>query len=218
MGVLIAVEGIDGAGKRTLTGRLVEAWRGGGLTVATAAFPRYGASVHADLGAEALRGGHGDLVDSVYGMALMWALDRRAADGDLAGMIAGHDVVLLDRYVASNAAYGAARLREGCDGPFTKWVRGLEFGRFGLPVPDAQLLLDVPVELARERAAHREAQDPSRSRDAYERDGALQQRVAGAYEALAGAAWVSPWEVASPDTAGSAVAVDALAARLVPGR
>ncbi|WP_182346043.1 dTMP kinase [Tomitella gaofuii] len=214
MGVLIAVEGIDGAGKRTLTGRLVDAWRREGLTVATAAFPRYGASVHADLGAEALHGGHGDLVDSVYGMALMWALDRRAAGDDLAGMIAGHDVVLLDRYVASNAAYGAARLREGCEGPFTEWVRGLEFGRFGLPVPDAQLLLDVPVELARERAAQREAQDPSRSRDAYERDDSLQARVAAAYEALADAAWVSQWESVPPDAAGSADAVDALAARI----
>ncbi|GAA4808682.1 dTMP kinase [Tomitella cavernea] len=215
MGVLIAVEGIDGAGKRTLAGRLVDAWRRGGLTVATAAFPRYGASVHADLGAEALRGGHGDLVDSVYGMALMWALDRRAACGDLARMVAGYDVVLLDRYVASNAAYGAARLHEGCDGPFTEWVRELEFARFGLPLPDVQLLLDVPVELARERAVQREAQDPSRFRDSYERDDSLQARVAGAYGALAGAAWVSPWDALPPDAAGSANAIGALAERVV---
>ena len=216
MGALIVVEGIDGAGKRTLTGRLVEAWRDSGRTVATAAFPRYGESVHADLGAEALRGGHGDLVDSVYGMALMWALDRRAARERIAELIAGHDVVLLDRYVASNAAYGAARLCEDHDGPFTEWVHELEFGRFALPAPDRHLLLSVPVELARERAAQREAADSSRERDAYERDGSLQARVARAYERLAEAGWGSPWTLVRPGETDAGDRLAALADRLAP--
>src|SRR5699024_1506220 len=54
MGALLVVEGVDGAGKNTLTGGLVARWRAAGLEVATAAFPRYGDSIHADLGAEAL--------------------------------------------------------------------------------------------------------------------------------------------------------------------
>lgn len=220
MGVLITVEGIDGAGKRTLAARLVEAWRRRGLSTATASFPRYGASVHADLGAEALRGGHGDLVDSVYGMALMWALDRRGDRERLQSLVEGHDVVLLDRYVASNAAYGAARLHEdpADEGVFAPWVCDLEFGRFALPRPDRQLLLAVPVGLARDRAAGRAREDPGRGRDAYERDGGLQARVARAYENLAAAEWASPWEVVRPGGAsqdgGGDAAAYAMADRL----
>jgi len=36
---------------------------------------------------------------------------------------------------------GAARLHEDADGRFVEWVRRLEVDRFGVPVPDAQLLL-----------------------------------------------------------------------------
>ena len=50
-----------------------------GRTVATMAFPRYGVDVHADLVRDALYGRLGDLSDSVYGPALLFALDRRAA-------------------------------------------------------------------------------------------------------------------------------------------
>src|SRR5699024_10690062 len=106
MGALLVVEGVDGAGKNTLTGALVARWRAGGAQVATLACPRYGASIPAELGAEALRGGHGDVVDSVHAMALLWALDRRAAAERIAELVAAHDLMLLDRYVASNAAYG----------------------------------------------------------------------------------------------------------------
>ena len=52
--------------------------------------------------------------------------------------------MLVDRYVASNAAYGAARLHQDAGGEFVAWVRALEIERFGVPVPDRQLLLAVP--------------------------------------------------------------------------
>ena len=61
--MLIAIEGVDGAGKRTLTQGLRAAFEADGKTVASLSFPRYGHSVPADIAAEALHGGHGDLVD-----------------------------------------------------------------------------------------------------------------------------------------------------------
>src|SRR5699024_6489739 len=185
-----------------------------GLEVATAAFPRYGDSIHADLGAEALHGEHGDLVDSVHAMALLWALDRRAAAGRIAALLADHDLVLLDRYVASNAAYGAARRGEQAPGAFTEWVHGLEFDRFSLSRPDRQLLLDVPVEVAADRARRRAAADAARTRDAYERDDGLQQAVAARYRALAAAGWAGAWTVLAPEWVVSADARDQLAAVL----
>ena len=214
MGTLLVIEGIDGAGKRTLTEALVGSWRAGGARVATAAFPRYGQSVHADLGSEALHGRHGDLADSVYAMALMWALDRREGQAELARLVAENDVVLLDRYIASNAAYGCARLRQGVGDGFADWVREIELERFGLPVPDRHLLLGVPVALARERARRRESQDATRARDAYERDEGLQERTAAVYEELACAGWLAPWTITRSGELEAPGSVAALAARL----
>ena len=104
--------------------------------------------MHAELARDALHGRLGDVADSVHAMAVLFALDRRAAADDLRKAVAGHDLVLVDRYVASNAAYGAARLHQGACGEFVAWVHALEIGRFGLPVPDRHLLLDVPRAVA----------------------------------------------------------------------
>ncbi|WP_439029699.1 dTMP kinase [Gordonia terrae] len=193
MGHLIAVEGIDGAGKNTLVTGLVNRWTAQGLRVTTFTFPRYGQSATADIAAEALHGSHGDLRGSVYAMALLFALDRAAAVDDIAAATADNDIVILDRYVASNAAYNAARLHQDATGEVAGWVADLEFGRFGLPVPDQHVLLGVPPEVAMRRAAERADRDATRARDAYELDDALQRRVDAVYRQLAEMGWASPW-------------------------
>src|SRR6516225_4625202 len=165
------------------------------MSVATLAFPRYGRSVTADIAAEALRGEHGDLASSVYAMAMLFALDRAGAVGEIEELGRGHDVVILDRYVASNAAYSAARLREDATGAAAAWVHRLEFERLRLPAPDWQVLLAVPAELAAQRARHRAQSEPGRARDSYERDGELQQRTGAVYAGLAAADWGGRWLV-----------------------
>lgn len=198
--MLIVIEGVDGAGKRTLTDGLRSSFEADGKTVTTLAFPRYKQSVHADVAAEALHGQHGDLSESVYAMAMLFALDRADARDEIARLRADYDVVILDRYVASNAAYSAARLHQGIDGEVVEWVRNLEFDRFALPTPDWQVLLAVPTELAAQRAERRAELEADRARDAYERDDGLQRRTNEAYAALAEAGWCGRWAVAGPDT------------------
>lgn len=193
MGVLIAVEGLDGAGKHTLVTGLVNRWATQGYRVATLTFPRYSESVTADIAAEALHGQHGDLRSSVHAMAILFALDRREADNELRKLLSANDAVILDRYVASNAAYSAARLGQDADGEVVEWVKSLEFERFGLPVPDHHLLLDVPTDVAIGRAQSRAASDVSRRRDHYERDHDLQERTGAVYRDLAERGWMSPW-------------------------
>ncbi len=127
--MLIAIEGIDGAGKRTLSQGLLTAFEAGGRSVATLAFPRYGQSVAADVAAEALHGQHGDLASSVYAMAMLFALDRAGAVEQIRQLRRDHDVVILDRYVASNAAYTAARLHQDADGEVVGWVHEIEYHR-----------------------------------------------------------------------------------------
>jgi len=206
MGRLIVIEGLDGSGKATLTARLVAALRGSGSTVATLAFPRYDADVHAELARDALYGRMGDLARSVHGMALLFALDRRAAATELRTLLSGHDVVLVDRYVASNAAYNAARLHQDARGDVVRWVKDLEVSRFGIPVPDHQLLLATDRGLAAERARLRADADPARERDAYESDDSLQARTDAVYRELAAQSWLSPWTVLAGPVDPAAVA------------
>lgn len=202
------IEGLDGAGKRTMADKLTAELGG---RVVRLAFPRYGESVHADLVREGLHGRLGGFGDEVYGMAMLYALDRRDAAPDIRAALAANDVVLLDRYVASNAAFGAARLHQSARGEFVDWVRALEIDRFGLPAPDAHLLLRVPVTVAASRAAHREATESGRDRDTWESDEALQARVAAVYDGLAADGWLAPWHVvdgtATPDVSALADAL-----------
>jgi dTMP kinase len=206
--VLIVIEGVDGAGKRTLTNGLRAEFETAGSSVATLAFPRYGHSVSADIAAEALHGRHGDLSQSVYAMAVLFALDRSGARDEIDHLNAAYDVVILDRYVASNAAYSAARLHQGADGDVVAWVRDLEYGRLHLPKPDWQVLLDVPTELAAERAENRAEKEADRARDAYERDDGLQRRTGEVYGALAAADWCGRWLAAGPDVNAAALAAE----------
>jgi dTMP kinase len=195
MGRMIVVEGLDGAGKRTFADRLTAALHARGARTHGLAFPRYDDDIHAELVRDALYGRLGDLIGSVHGMAVLYALDRRAAADGLRAAVAEHDVVLVDRYVASAAAYGAARLHQDAAGEFVAWTRELEIDRFGIPVPDHHLLLAVHREVAAGRAAHRERTEPGRERDVYESDDGLQERTGAVYAGLAAAHWLSPWTV-----------------------
>lgn len=205
MGQLIVIEGLDGAGKATVAAALSAALAERGASVGRLAFPRYDDDIHAELARDALYGRAGDLAGSVHGMALLFALDRRAAAAQLHELLATNDVVLVDRYLASNAAYGAARLHQDADGGFVHWVRATEVDRFAVPVPDHQLLLDVPAPVAAERAQRRGEQD------AFETDGGLQKRTAAVYAQLADRRWLSPWTVLdgvrAPDVAALARAL-----------
>jgi dTMP kinase len=192
---MVAVEGLDGAGKATLVDALGRAARARGASVATLAFPRYDADVHAALAGEALHGAHGDTAASVHAMALLFALDRRAAAPLLDELRAAHDLLLVDRYVASNAAYGSARLHEGV-GEFAAWVHATEIERFGVPAPDAQVLVRVPPELAAQRVLERARTAPDRDPDGFEADAELQRRCAEVYDALAERQWWCRWWVA----------------------
>lgn len=210
--MLIAIEGVDGAGKRTLSEALREAFEAAGKSTATCAFPRYGRSVAADVAAEALHGRHGDLASSVYAMAMLFALDRAGAVEQIRELRRDHDVVILDRYVASNAAYSAARLHQDADGEVAGWVHQIEYQRLALPTPDWQVLLRVPTELATQRAHDRARAEAGRARDVYERDDELQRRTGAVYAGLAAAGWGGRWLVVDAD-----VDVQDLAARLLSG-
>ena len=79
-------------------------------------------------------------------MALLFAGDRHDAAADIRRTLQEGGTVLLDRYVYSNIAYQCAKLpsdREAED--LREWINNTEYGQFGLPRPDLNIFLDVPI-------------------------------------------------------------------------
>lgn len=201
--MIIAFEGVDGAGKNTLVTAVEEELIAREIPVARVGFPRYEQSIHAQLAQAALYGQMGDLLESVHGMATMFALDRAEVAEDLAAFSADGYVVILDRYVASNAAYSSARLHSSSD-PTTAtavvdWVADLEFGTLGSPSPDLQVLVDVDAHVAQDRVVHRAHEDSTRAQDRYEANSQLQVDTVAAYRRLAQDSWASEWLVVNFD-------------------
>src|SRR3954454_51339 len=150
MGRLLALEGIDGSGKGTQAALLAERARAEGRTVATLSFPTYDGNPFADAIAGYLNGEFGT-ADEVHPelASLLYAADRFHAKPRIVEALATHDLVILDRYVASNAAHQGAKLQGDERRRLLDWLEAVEYGEFGLPRPDLVVLLDTPVALAR---------------------------------------------------------------------
>ncbi len=178
---LIAIEGLDGAGKTTQVSLLAERL----APHEVVSFPRYdtffGRQIRMLL--DGVGGISAQTVDP-RSMALWYALDRAQWARDRK---AGSDgVVLLNRYALSNAVYQSARSESARDqrslrgAPLGEdlfdWVLRLEFEELGLPRPDVTVILDVPPEVSRQRVTHRDG-----AGDVYERAADLQARVRDGY-------------------------------------
>src|SRR5688500_14078278 len=104
--MILAIEGLDAAGKNTQTQLLVRRARAAGLRVATLAFPRYGQTFFAASVADYLNGRFGDLsaVDPRFA-AMLDAGDRFESRGLIERLTTEHDLLVIDRYTASNLAH-----------------------------------------------------------------------------------------------------------------
>ena len=190
-GKLIAVEGTDGSGKGTQTKRLVRRLRVGGAAARRIAFPQYGGSFFGKMAAAYLRGEYGPAraVDP-HLAALLYAADRYDAGERIARALADGTTVVLDRYVDSNKAHQAAKLKRSKNrGEFFAWVDELEYGHFKLPRPDFTLYLHVPARIASELIGRKAARAHLRGkkRDMHEADMGHLRRAEKIYLELAGA-------------------------------
>ena len=125
----------------------------------------------------------GDLAQLV---ALLFAEDRHGAAPQLQEALAAGKTVLLDRYVYSNIAYQCAKLSDPAEREeLRQWIFRTEFGPFGLPHPDVNLFLDVPISFVASRlVANRTDGDRSYlagAQDIHEADIQFQQTVREMY-------------------------------------
>ncbi len=147
--MLIAFEGIDGSGKGTQAELLKGKALSVGMTAEILSFPRYGKTLFAKCIASHLNGDFGDLTSiAASTTALLFAGDRLESRTTLMQLAQSYDVLILDRYVASNLAHQGARVSPEERSAFTSWLARLEYEMFALPEADLTIYLDMPVEMA----------------------------------------------------------------------
>lgn len=144
--MLVAIEGIDGSGKGTQAQMLLDRARGEKYTAALMSFPQYQITESSKWIAEYLKGDFGglDKVDPLFA-GMLFALDRFESKRQIKGLLAKHDLVIMDRYVESNLAYQSARVSEDVRTMFVDRLLELEYEIYGLPRPDLTIFLDMPV-------------------------------------------------------------------------
>ncbi len=185
--MLIAIEGIDGSGKGTQAARLSERLRSAGAAVELLSFPRYEATRFGKAIGDFLNGRFGSLAE-VHPMlaSLLYAGDRFESREVLEHAMKACDVVVLDRYVASNIAHQGAKLKGAERGELREWVETIEYRIFDLPRPDLVLLLDLPAAEAQNLIAQKAARSYTEKKaDLHEADGSYLAAVREVYRELA---------------------------------
>jgi dTMP kinase len=193
--MLIALEGIDGAGKRTQALLLKERIERSGLRAEILSFPRYGETVFARSIADYLNGRMGPLhaIDPRL-PALLYAGDRLESRDLLVRAVERTDVLILDRYTASNAAYQSARLHPDERWTFIHWITGIEHGAYQLPHADQTIYLDLPVKTASQLVANKGQREyTDRRADIHEQDQRYLEECRGVYLMLAEEQFSSTW-------------------------
>lgn len=149
-GKLIAIEGIDGSGKRTQVKLLAKALAAKGHSVFPTAFPQYDSWFGKMVG-QFLNGDLGSLeaVDPHF-TALLYAGDRFEAKPRLTAALNEGKIVLADRYIGSNLAHQTARVPATARSAFIAWIEHLEYGIYDLPREALVLYLRVPPRAAQE--------------------------------------------------------------------
>lgn len=142
-GAFIVFEGIDGAGKTTVSGRVAKMLLAEGFSPLQTAEP-----TSSGIG-RLIRGGGDDMSQRTE--AYLFCADRSDHTERISRWVGDGMVVICDRYFASTVAYQSARLRG--DSADTDWLIGLS--RPFVDAPDVTVLFDLDPEVSLERARAR---------------------------------------------------------------
>jgi len=192
-GRLIAIEGIDGSGKRTQIDLLHQAIAAaeGGNSVYSTGFPQYdswfgkmvGQFLNGELGAL-------EVVDPHF-TALLYAGDRFEAKPKIEAALNAGKIVLIDRYIGSNLAHQTARVAPEKRSDFRRWIEHLEYNIYDLPREDLILYLRVPPAEAQKLVAQKSKRSyTSAKQDLLEASLRHLQEAAAIYDQLARS---EPW-------------------------
>lgn len=193
MSFLVAIEGADGAGKATAADNLKKALIANGVSATVISFPRYKETVGGIALGEFLSG-RMPVPVTAQTAAVLYALDRFESVSFVAEAARLHDVVIFDRYIASNMVYQASKVAPDEAARLMEWIFRLETQTFGVAPPHLSIYLDTPLETARELMLRKQRRSyTERQFDEHEADNTLQRNVRRNYAAIAEAGLDGPW-------------------------
>ena len=149
IGKFIVIEGTDGSGKGEQTIRLVKRIKDSGKEVSPFDFPRYHEPSSWFIN-EYLNGRLGTLKEIHPKTAsLFYALDRYAAAPTIRAALDKNNIVISNRYVASNLGHQGSKYDDPNERKkYFEWNYDLEYTINGIPKPDLNIILHVPAEIA----------------------------------------------------------------------
>lgn len=197
MAFLISIEGTDGAGKRTQTAAVMKRLQDRGLDVGWSTFPQYEKSFVSKIIVKYLNGDFGPSANYHPIMrSLMFSLERYEEKDHIRTLMDRNDVVILDRYVASNLAYQIAGADPAERSERIELILGVEFGVLDLPTPDLNVFLDIRPDVAQANIARKpERGFLKQDYDENESDIGLLRQSHTAYRYLVEHNILGPWEV-----------------------
>lgn len=153
-GVLISIEGIDGAGKGTNIQLLEHSLNKIGIPVVTYSFPQY-ESVIGDVIAKYLKGDFGNIEDVPLELVcIAYAADRARFSEEIASYLENGYVVICDRYSYSNV-FNMVKMNKDKWDDFINWIEDLEFNCLGVVKPDYNIYLHVDAKISTKRINER---------------------------------------------------------------
>lgn len=180
---VIAFEGIDGSGKTVQFSLLKKYLQDNGYVVACKEFPVY-SSFFGGIVGKLLSGEmsvNASTLDPMS-MALWFAMDRVCGFEEMSN---DYDILLLNRYVLSNAVYQSIRCNEKTDKTpheMIDWVYELEHDRLHLPRPDMYIFFDVSETQADENVRNKGFRDyVGNDKDVYEKSDGMQTNARERY-------------------------------------
>ena len=135
-----------------------------------------------------LRGDFGKEANSVnaYVASTLYAIDRFASyRQDWQAFYEAGGIIIADRYTTSNMVHQMIKYTDGEERKtFLWWLDQLEYDLYGLPRPDAVILLDMPLSLSKALLAERTGKTGGHTGDIHELDTSHLTAVHDAYDML----------------------------------
>ncbi len=172
-GIIISIEGTDGAGKHTQQQLLLKDLKEQGYDAIDQSFPNYESDSSAPVRMY-LAGDFGKDANSLdaYQASVLYAVDRLCTyKKSLEQHYNDGKIILFDRYVQSNFIHQCSKIDDMDEKlKFIEWEENLEYDTLGLPRPDLIFFIEMPVEKSMELAKARGEYKTGDSKDIHEED------------------------------------------------
>lgn len=151
-GKLIIVEsGTDGSGKATQAQKLYDKLILRGKNVRKITFPNYDSPACMPVKMY-LSGEFGENAEDVnaYAASTFYAIDRFASfKTDWGNFYNSGGIIISDRYVTSNMVHQAVKMNDNNEREtYLDWLYDLEYSKYGLPIPDCVVFLDLSPDIS----------------------------------------------------------------------